>query len=486
MGMNLESIARILGAEGAGEQSKIEVTDLAYDSRGVAPGTLFICIPGGHYDGHDYAGAAVGAGAVAVICERPVQAEVPELLVPDSRDAMNRLAAPFFGDPSRHLGVAGVTGTNGKTTIAFMLESIFRASGEGAGMIGTVETRVAGRRKPAGRTTPESVDIQRLLGEMVDEGVGKCVLEVTSIGIDSGRIQGIGFDVAVFTNLTHDHLDHHQTMERYYGSKARLFTDPGLGAAVINRDDPYGRRLLGEVGAPAITYGLSDGADLRAEDVKFAPAGTDFVAVGPGVRQRVKVALSGRFNVSNALGAIAAAGAMGIGADVAAAGIEELSVVPGRFEPVREGQDFMVFVDYAHTPDGLENILTAANDLGGSRVIAVFGCGGDRDRAKRPLMGRAAARHADLVFVTSDNPRTEDPRTIIAEIEEGLRAEAPPGGYEVIEDREQAIRAALAAARSSDVVVIAGKGHETGQELHGGITPFDDRVVAARALREMR
>jgi UDP-N-acetylmuramoyl-L-alanyl-D-glutamate--2,6-diaminopimelate ligase len=483
--MKLESIARILGAE-APEGTHLEVGDLAYDSRKAAPGTLFICIKGDHFDGHDYAAAAVGSGAVAIICERPAGSGVPELLVEDSRAAMNRLAAPFFGNPSRHLGVAGVTGTNGKTTIAFMLESIFRANREGSGMIGTVESRVAGRSLPAGRTTPESVDIQRLLKEMVDVGVGKCALEVTSIGIDSGRIQGIEFDVAVFTNLTHDHLDHHQTMERYYNSKVKLFTDPAPGAAVINRDDGYGQRLLTQVAVPSTTYGLSAGADLTAEDVKLGPRGSTFVAVGNGVRQQVKVALSGGFNVSNSLAAIAAAGAMGIGSEAAAAGIEGLSHVPGRFEPVREGQDFMVFVDYAHTPDGLENVLRAAHDLGGSRVIAVFGCGGDRDRAKRPLMGRAAARHADLVFVTSDNPRTEDPRSIISAIEAGLKEEPPRGGYEVIEDREQAIRAALTAARTNDVVVIAGKGHETGQEKGGKITPFDDRTVAARALRELR
>jgi UDP-N-acetylmuramoyl-L-alanyl-D-glutamate--2,6-diaminopimelate ligase len=484
--MKLESIARILGAELPAEEAHLEVGDLAYDSRRVAPGALFICIQGGHFDGHDYADAAVRSGAVAIVCERPVGAGVPELRVEDSRVAMNRLAAPFFGNPSRQLGVAGVTGTNGKTTIAFMLESIFRAGGEASGMIGTVESRVGGRSVPAGRTTPEAVDIQRLLREMVDEEVKRCVLEVTSIGIDSGRVQGIGFDVAVFTNLTHDHLDHHRTMERYYSSKVKLFTDPAPGAAVINHDDPYGQRLLAQVAVPATTYGLSAGADLRAEDVKLGARGSSFVAVGQGLRQPVKLALSGRFNVSNALAAIAAAGAMGIGSEVAAAGIERLGRVPGRFEPVREGQDFMVFVDYAHTPDGLDNVLRAANDLGGSRVIAVFGCGGDRDKAKRPLMGRAAGRHADVVFVTSDNPRTEDPHRIAAEIEEGLKAEPPAGGYELIEDREQAIRAALGAARTNDVVVIAGKGHETGQERDGRITPFDDRIVAARALKELR
>jgi UDP-N-acetylmuramoyl-L-alanyl-D-glutamate--2,6-diaminopimelate ligase len=398
---------------------------------------------------------------------------------------MNRLAAAFFEHPSRTVAVAGVTGTNGKTTIAFMLDSIFRVEGQPSGMIGTVECRVADRRFPAARTTPESVDIQRMLREMADAGVRRCAMEVTSIGIDGGRVEGVDFEVAAFTNLTHDHLDHHRTMESYYRAKAKLFTDPPPRAAVINCDDPYGLRLMQEVQVPVTTYGLSNRSDLTAEEIAFSPRGAEFVAVGAGINQRVKVALSGRFNVYNSLGAMAASSAMGIGTEVAAVGIERLTSVPGRFEPVAEGQNFMVFVDYAHTPDGLENVLRAAGDLG-RRVIAVFGCGGDRDRGKRPLMGRAAARRADLVYLTSDNPRTEDPDRIIAEIEQGLRENPPSEGYEVISDREQAIKAALAAAREDDVVVIAGKGHETGQEQDGKVTPFDDREVAARALREMR
>jgi UDP-N-acetylmuramoyl-L-alanyl-D-glutamate--2,6-diaminopimelate ligase len=410
---------------------------------------------------------------------------VPELVVKDSRAAMNRFAAEFFRHPSRTVSVAGVTGTNGKTTIAFMLDSIFRVEGDPSGMIGTVECRVGDRKVPAGRTTPESVDIQRMLHEMAVAGVRRCAMEVTSIGIEGGRVEGVDFRVAVFTNLTHDHLDHHRTMESYYQAKARLFIDPPPGAAVINCDDPYGRRLLEQVRAPVITYGMSRAADLTAEDVRFGRYGSEFVALGAGIKQRVRVGLSGRFNVSNSLAALAAAAAMGVGPEAAAAGIERLTSVPGRFEPVAEGQNFMVFVDYAHTPDGLENVLKAAGELGGRRVLAVFGCGGDRDRGKRPLMGRAAARHADVVYVTSDNPRSEDPERIIAEIAEGLREEPPSGGYEIIADREQAIRAALAAAGDNDVVVIAGKGHETGQERNGKIAPFDDREVAARILREM-
>lgn len=484
--MILDEIARTVGAEPSAPFSDVSVSDLAYDSRKVSPGALFICIQGDRFDGHDYASAAVEAGAAALLCQRPLGTPVPELVVPDPRAAMNRLAAKFFGHPSRRLDVAGVTGTNGKTTITFMLDSIFRVGGAASGLIGTVETRVGNSRLPAARTTPESVDVQRLLREMVDAGVNACAMEVTSIGIDGGRIEGTEFDVAVFTNLTHDHLDHHLTMERYYASKAKLFTDPKPGAAVINLDDLYGRRLVEEVEVPVTTYGLDPGADFTAEEVRFRGEGAEFVAAGAGMRQRVKVALSGRFNVSNALAAIATAQALGIGIDQAADGIGRLSHVPGRFEPVREGQDFMVFVDYAHTPDGLENVLRAAGEIGGGRVIAVFGAGGDRDRAKRPLMGRAAAKHADVVFLTSDNPRKEDPVAILAEIEDGLRDNPPAEGYQVIEDRAGAIRAALKAAQPRDVVVIAGKGHETGQEQAGKITPFDDREVAARALREMR
>lgn len=487
--MNLEQIALLLGAQADRPLSGITVADLSYDSRRTRPGDLFFCIDGSELDGHLYAALAVEAGAVGLVCERRVLPEeggqVPQLLVPDSRAAMSSLAAPFFGWPSRSLNLVGVTGTNGKTTTTFMLDSIFRVESGSSGLIGTVESRVGNSRRPAARTTPEAVDIQRLLREMLQAKVTRCAMEVTSIGIDGGRIEGTQFDVAVFTNLTHEHLDHHLTMERYFNSKARLFTDPAPGAAVINLDDAYGRRLAARVKVPTLTFGLESDAALQAREVCATVKGSEFTAMGSSLHERVKVNLPGRFNVANALAAIGSAQLMGIGPQAAAAGIEELRYVPGRLEPVWEGQTFHVFVDYAHTPDGLDNVLRAARELAPARVLAVFGCGGDRDRTKRPLMGQVAARHSDIAFITSDNPRSEDPGRIIAQIEQGLVDGPPPGGYQVIPDRRQAIRQALMQARAQDIVVIAGKGHETGQEQDGTITSFDDRLVASELLREL-
>lgn len=486
--MNLEAIARALGVEVPDGASGIEITDLAYDSRRVEPGCLFFCVRGAREDGHAHAPVAVEAGAAALVVEEPVAPSgrpVPQLVVGSSRDAMGALAAPFFGDPSRAVAVAGVTGTNGKTTVTFMLESIFRANGERAGLIGTVETRVAGKTEPAARTTPEAVDIQRLLRRMADAGVTKCALEVTSIGIASGRTRGITFDVAVFTNLTHDHLDHHGTMERYYAAKARLFTHPAPRAAVVNTDDPYGRRLVAGLPYTPLRFGLEAEADVVAADLALERRGSTLRAVGCGLDLPLRVPIPGLFNVSNALAAASAAVKMGIAGEAIAAGIENLTHVPGRFEPVNEGQDFLVLVDYAHTPDALANVLAAARPLTDGRVIAVFGCGGDRDRAKRPEMGEVAGRLADVVYATSDNPRGEDPESILKEIEVGLAGASGPGGYRVVVDRGEAIRRALGEAEAGDVVVIAGKGHETGQDIGGAVLPFDDRLVAARALREM-
>ncbi|HEX2178632.1 MAG TPA: UDP-N-acetylmuramoyl-L-alanyl-D-glutamate--2,6-diaminopimelate ligase [Actinomycetota bacterium] len=484
--MNLEAVARALGAQlpdGAG----IPITDLAYDSRTVTPGTLFFCVRGRTQDGHAHAARAVEAGAAALVVEEPVTLpgrRVPQLVVPNSRAAMGLLAAPFFGDPSRTVAVAGVTGTNGKTTTTYLLESIFRAAGDPAGLIGTVETRVAGRATPAARTTPEAVDIQRLLRQMAGAGARMCALEVTSIGIESGRTEGITFDVAVFTNLTHDHLDHHGTMEEYYAAKAKLFTSPGPRAAVINVDDPYGRRLAGELPYIPLRFGMEPEADVVATDVVADSRGSVFRAVGCGLDLPLQVRLPGLFNVSNALAAACAALKMGISAEAIASGIAGLASVPGRFEPVDEGQGFLVVVDYAHTPDALANVLQAARGLSGGRVIAVFGCGGDRDRAKRPEMGEAAGRLADVAYATSDNPRSEDPAEILKQIEVGLVA--AEGNYRIIQDRREAIGEAVHSARAGDVVVIAGKGHETGQTIGGTVFPFDDRLVAAEVLREMR
>lgn len=483
--MKLEQIARILGTEPE-RAGSIEITELAYDSRAVVPGSLFFCVPGGAYDGHDWAAQAVEGGASALVCERPLPLSIAQLIVNDSREAMSHLASAFFGDPSSELEVVGITGTNGKTTIAFMLESILNAAGEKAGLIGTVETRVAGEVLPAVRTTPEAIDLQRLLRRMVDSGVRRCAIEVTSIGLEKGRTEGLRFAAAVFTNLTHDHLDHHGTMERYYIAKSKLFLDHDLGTSVLNLDDPYGRRLSSEIPGNVLTYGIESRADLIAEDVQMGREGSSFRAVGPEFEARVTVRLPGAFNVSNSLAAIGAAHLLGLSPDDWVEGIAALSYVPGRFEPVDQGQDFLVLVDYAHTPDSLENVLRAARDLAESRVIAVFGCGGARDRAKRPVMGQVAARYADWVVVTSDNPRTEDPSAILSDIEAGIRKGPPPGGYSVVEDRAEAIERAVAGARKGDVVVIAGKGHERGQEFADRVIPFDDRLVAASALKGLR
>ena len=510
--MRLDEIAALLrppdlrGREPGADP--IEVTDLAYDSHRVVPGSLFFCRRGSADDGHRHAPAAVAAGALALVCETPMGLGVPELVVPDARAAMNLLAAPFFGHPSRSLVLAGVTGTNGKTTVAYMLDAIFRVAGETTGLIGTVETRLPGASIPGSRTTPESVDLQRLLRRMVDTGVGFCVMEVTSIGLDQGRVEGAEFGVAIFTNLTQDHLDYHGDLESYYRAKRALFVPERTALAVVNVDDPYGARLVRElVDVPCLTYGLDATpagpsvavglvADVRAVAVTGDPGGSTFTLAGRVdgrvLEQPVQLRLPGRFNVANALSAATAAAALGAPIEAIAEGLRTMPRIPGRFDLVDEGQGFAVVVDYAHTPDGLGRVLAAARDLSRPdshgerpRVIAVFGCGGDRDRGKRPLMGRAAAEHADIVYVTSDNPRGEPPEAIIAEIETGIAPAAPRLGYHLVPDREEAIAQAIAEARPGDVVVIAGKGHETTQSFRNRVVAFDDSVVAAACLQRL-
>jgi UDP-N-acetylmuramoyl-L-alanyl-D-glutamate--2,6-diaminopimelate ligase len=497
--MRLSEIAALLRpmqvrGVGSGEDAT-EVTDLAFDSRRTSPGSLFFCRPGAIDDGHRHAPAAVAAGAVALVVERVLDLPVPQLVVQDARAAMNLAAGPFFGHPSRNLVLAGVTGTNGKTTTTYMLDAIFAAAGNVTGLIGTVETRFAGETTPGSRTTPESVDLQRLLRRMVDGGVGFCAMEVTSVGLAQGRVDGAEFAVSVFTNLTQDHLDYHGDLETYYRAKRALFVPERTALAVVNVDDPYGVRLVNELrGMPCVTYAVDAEAGVRALDVTTGPAGSTFLlegSVGGRVlHQPLRMGLPGHFNVANALAAVTAAAALGAPVDAITEGLANLPRIPGRFDLVEEGQDFAVVVDYAHTPDGLGRVLAAARGLtrdgtGRPRVIAVFGCGGDRDRTKRPLMGKAAAEHADVVFVTSDNPRSEAPEAIMAEIEAGI-AEAPPRlGYQLIADREEAIEAAIAGACPGDVVVIAGKGHETTQSFRAGVVDFDDARVAAASLQRL-
>jgi UDP-N-acetylmuramoyl-L-alanyl-D-glutamate--2,6-diaminopimelate ligase len=457
--------------------SAVEIGDLAYDSRKAGPGTLFFCVPGEKRDGHDFAEQVVAAGAAALVVERELEVAAPQALVPDARAAMAPVAARFNDDPTAELRVAAVTGTNGKTTTAFLLREILEASGTKCGLLGTVKQVVGGVEEEVERTTPEAIDLQATFRRMLATGDGACAMEVSSHALILHRADAIHFEVAIFTNLTQDHLDFHADMEDYFQAKRRLFAELGPGTSIVNVDDPYGRRLAAEL--ECVTFSAEGAeADYSARDVAFDAGGAGFSVGGTEIR----TGLPGHFNVANALGAFAAARALGVGAEDAAAGLARAARVPGRFEPIDEGQGFAVLVDYAHTPDSLENVLRAARRLSAGQVIAVFGAGGDRDRDKRPKMGRAGAELSDLVIVTSDNPRSEEPAAIVAEVAAGAEGVAPELEVEV--DRRAAIAAALARAQAGDTVVIAGKGHEQGQEFEGGRkVPFDDREVAREELR---
>jgi UDP-N-acetylmuramoyl-L-alanyl-D-glutamate--2,6-diaminopimelate ligase len=473
--MELERLAQALGPVEVVNPAAADVRELAYDARRVEPGALFFCVRGAQADGHEFAAEAVANGAAALVVEHPLDLQVPQLLVADVRAAMPRAAVAFFGDPTAELAVAGVTGTNGKTTTAFLLFAVLAAAGRRPGLLGTIECRVGGERRAVQRTTPEAIDLQRTFREMLEAGDRSCAIEASSHASALGRLDGTRFAALVFTNLSQDHLDFHGSMEEYYASKRRLF---GTWPAAVNVSGPWGRRLADELradGGALVTFGFADDADVRPEGLELTPAGAQFRADGLGVTTDLR----GRFNVENVLGTIAAARLLGLEDAAVARGIASLRGVPGRFEAVDEGQPFAVIVDYAHTPEALENVLRSARDLASGRLVCVFGCGGDRDRGKRPLMGQAAVALADRVIVTSDNPRSEDPLTIIEEILAG----AP--GAEVEPDRAAAIERAIELAGEGDVVLIAGKGHEQGQELADRKIPFDDREVAREALRRL-
>jgi UDP-N-acetylmuramoyl-L-alanyl-D-glutamate--2,6-diaminopimelate ligase len=471
-----ELAAAVEGARIVGDPA-VEVTDLAYDSRRAGPGTLFFCVPGEKRDGHDFAPQVVERGAAALVVERELGVGAPQVLVDDARAAMAPLAARFWGDPTAELRVVGVTGTNGKTTTAFLVREILEAAGIQAGLLGTVKQVVGGVEEPVERTTPEAIDLQATFRRMLAGGDRACAMEVSSHALSLHRADAVHFEVALFTNLTQDHLDFHADMEDYFQAKRKLF-EAGPGTVVVNVDDAYGRRLAEEF--ECVTFSAEGAAaDYSARAVGFDAGGAEFTVDGTAVR----TGLPGHFNVANALGAFAAARALGIEAETAAAGLAAASRVPGRFEPIEEGQGFSVLVDYAHTPDSLENVLRAARRLTEGRLIAVFGAGGDRDRDKRPKMGRAGAELADLTVITSDNPRSEEPAAIVAEVAAGAAA-APE--LEIEADRRAAIALALERAEPGDMVVIAGKGHEQGQEFEGGRKiPFDDRQVAREELRKL-
>jgi UDP-N-acetylmuramoyl-L-alanyl-D-glutamate--2,6-diaminopimelate ligase len=456
--MDLERLVSALEPLEVLEAPSVEVRDLAYDASAVSAGALFFAVRGEHADGHDFAREAVERGAVALVVERSLDLPVPQVVVRDSRAAMAPAADVFFGEPTSELEVVGVTGTSGKTTTSFLLFAILAAAGRRPGLLGTVEARVGGERRGVVRTTPEAIDLQRLFREMLDAGDRSCAMEASSHASVLHRLDQVRFRVLVFTNLSQDHLDFHGDMESYFEAKRRLFRAEPQPVAVVNIGDDYGRRLAEELPA-AITFSADDASALDG----------------------IEVRLRGRFNVENALGAHCAARALGIDDDAIRRGLESVRGVPGRFESVDAGQPFHVIVDYAHKPDALEKALRAARELaGGKQVICVVGAGGDRDRGKRALMGRLASSLADVAIVTSDNPRSEDPEEIAAEIVSG-----GDGDVEIELDRAAAIGQAIELARPGDVVLIVGKGAEQGQEFADRTVPFDDRVAAKEALEAL-
>ncbi|MEP6659964.1 MAG: UDP-N-acetylmuramoyl-L-alanyl-D-glutamate--2,6-diaminopimelate ligase [Acidimicrobiales bacterium] len=443
-----------------------EVVAIEHRSTLVVPGALFCCVRGQRVDGHDFAQDAIGAGAVALAVERRLPFDTAQIVVNDTRIAMAPLASAIHGHPSRAMTMVGVTGTNGKTTTVSFLASIFAANGWSGATIGTLT---------GPRTTPEAPELQALLARFRDEGANAVAMEVTSHGLAQHRVDAITFAVGVFTNLSRDHLDYHGTMEAYFAAKASLFEPGRAGHAVVNLDDPHGRLLADTLGVPVTGFSLSHLSELRvgATHSTFRWHGVD-----------VEIALGGRFNVTNALAAATAASVLGIEPHVVANGLRAAAQVPGRFESVDAGQPFPLIVDYAHTPDGLEQVLRAARDVAvGGRVLVVFGCGGERDATKRPAMGQAAAELADVAVITSDNPRSEDPDAIIAAVRSGIVS--PSRARVLIEpDRRRAIGLAIAEARDGDVVVVAGKGHETTQTIGDQVRAFDDRVVARELLED--
>jgi UDP-N-acetylmuramoyl-L-alanyl-D-glutamate--2,6-diaminopimelate ligase len=459
--MDLERLAAAVGAVELVNLKPTAVTDLAYDTRAVVPGSLFFCVRGAQLDGHDLAADALAAGASALAVERVLDVPVPQIVVVDARASMAPAADAFFEHPSEELQVVGVTGTNGKTTTTFLLFAILAAAGRRPGLVGTIEARVGGERRGVKRTTPEAIDLQRLFREMLEAGDRSVAIEASSHASALHRLDNVRFSALVFTNLSHEHLDFHADMEDYFQAKRRLFVQ-GSPPAAVNIGDAYGRRLAAEL-PDALTFGFADGA-----------------AVGPGALDGVDLKLRGRFNAENALGAIAAARLLGIEEDATRRGLESVRGVPGRFESIDEGQRFEVIVDYAHKPLALETLLRAVREIATGRVICVFGCGGDRDREKRPQMGRIASELADVVIVTNDNPRSEDPQAIIDAILAGA-----VGEVEVEPDRARAIERAVETAHEGDVVLIAGKGAEQGQEFAEQVIPFDDRESAREALRTL-
>lgn len=486
---SLLALSRIKGDE------QTEFTGLKMHSDSVEHGDLFFCLVGQLSDGHDYAEAAVKRGAVALVVEYELDLDIPMLVVSDARHALAVIANHYYDYPSHELPLIGVTGTNGKTTTSYILDAILSDSGHNVGLMGSIQTRIGETTYEAQRTTQESLDLQRHLRSMKDANASYCIMEVSSHALHLGRVKGCRFRTAIFTNLTQDHLDFHQTMAQYERAKGLFFARLGNEFhasnhmhqyAVLNADDPASERFAELTNAQVITYGIENDADVRAENIHISAQGTSFQLVSFRGTVSIQLKLIGKFSVYNVLAAATAALLEGVSLAQIKTSLAEIKGVAGRFEAVDAGQPFGVIVDYAHTPDSLENVLKTIREFTEGEVICLFGCGGDRDRGKRPLMGQVAATYSDRLIITTDNSRSEDPAQIIKQIEAGvIQAGMSEQSYELIIDRQEAIETAIEKARQNDVILIAGKGHETYQEIMGKKLPFDDRVVAKNAIRSI-
>jgi UDP-N-acetylmuramoyl-L-alanyl-D-glutamate--2,6-diaminopimelate ligase len=462
-----------------------EITSIEHDNRSVKEGSLFICIKGYTVDGHDFAAEAAKAGAAAVLAERELSLTVPVIVVKDTQRAMAVLADAFYGHPTQKLRLIGITGTNGKTTTSHLIEKIFHDANQKTGLIGTMYTKIGEKIYNTKNTTPDSVTLQKAFHEMAASGVESAIMEVSSHALELGRVHGCDFDIALFTNLTQDHLDFHKTMERYKHAKSLFFSQLGNAYiegrpkfAVLNADDEATEDFTKWTAAHVLTYGIEQHANIRATDIKITSKGTEFTLETPELTRKVALKLVGKFSVYNVLAAIGAAMCAGVDLDQILASIEAVEGVSGRFEPVNTGQDFSVIVDYAHTPDSLENVLKTVGEFAGKRIFAIVGCGGDRDKTKRPIMAKLACDLATDPIFTSDNPRSENPGEILRDMEEGVKGRS----YTVIADRRDAIHHAISEASAGDVIIIAGKGHETYQIIGDEVLDFDDRVVAKEAI----
>lgn len=491
--MKLQELASVLLITHIHGDAETEITGIEADSRKIKAGDLFLCIPGLTADGHDYAPKAIALGASALVTERVLDLPIPQLVVKDARYAMAALSAHFYGYPSKELKLIGITGTNGKTTSTYLIEKILRDQGFTTGLMGTIQMKIGDTYTEMERTTQEAVDLQRSFRQMCEQKTDYCIMEVSSHALELGRVKGIHFRSGIFTNLTQDHLDYHKTMDAYAAAKGLLFSRLGNGFsadhkerqfAILNADDAASQTFSKLTAAQIITYGIENECDVRAMNIRITAQGTEFKLISFAGEAFFRMKLVGKFNVYNALCSIAAALAEGIPLEAIRNSLEDITVVDGRMEVVNEGQDYLVLVDYAHTPDGLENALSTVRDFAEGKVITVFGCGGDRDRTKRPLMGKVTAKYSDYLYVTSDNPRTENPEAILADIVPGLNeVNYPKKQYELIVDRKKAIQKAIEGAGPKDVILIAGKGHETYQDVMGVKHDFDDRLVAKAAIR---